>query len=113
MRKSLGDVPDADAGQTVHQKVDDKGQDLMDSWSKSHEEKPKRKTLVDMYPPTAAPQVDMLKLALDRGFGKKADLALKAPVSKADELHKAMHSITDTSSLIMAQWAKNHPAGAA
>merc|ERR1719223_1993762 len=40
---------------------------------------------------------------MSRGFGKKADMALEAPLLKAGHLHKAMQSIGDTSDLKVAE----------
>lgn len=131
----LGDaVSEAEVKQPQPQEaVDNHGQDLMSKWSTSHAEKPQRKMLVDMYPPTVAPDTDMMALAMARGFGKKVEMSLKAPVSKAGQLHQAMQSIEDSSSLadgkeqkeepsqafasagadILSQWSKTHRAASA
>jgi hypothetical protein len=78
----------------------DAGQGLMDTWSKAHPdkdpEKQKRKFLVDMYPPTPAPDADLMALAMARGFGKKVALTLEARESKQNELHEALHKMGGT-----------------
>jgi len=107
--------------------TDNNGQGLIEGWSKDHSEKPKQKFLVDMYPPTAAPETDILSLAMARGFGQKASLALEEPAAKAGKLHAAMQSMAgDTSSVsegkqeapsqaaavagadILSKWSKTH-----
>jgi hypothetical protein len=66
--------------------------------------------LVDMYPPTAAPEQDMLALAMARGFGKKADEELQAPMSKVEKLHKAMQSMDGSSDGVTATATGNEKA---
>lgn len=132
---SIGsDVSDADMQQAKATVVDD-GQGLMDSWSKSHppEVKKKQKFMVDMYPPTAAPDTDMLALAMERGYGKKAQESLDAPVNKAVSMHEALRGMVgslgslaaaakthteevaapsqaaaDAGADLLSQWAKHH-----
>lgn len=67
--------------------------------SKARSEKPKHKFLIDMYPPTPEPQGDMVAVAMARGFGKKAALALEAPVAKAEQLHKALQTMDDSTGM--------------
>jgi chemotaxis protein CheY-P-specific phosphatase CheC len=106
----------------------DNGQGLMESWSKAHSEMSKSSSpLVDMYPPTAAPETDMLALAMARGFGQQASKSLEAPVSKAVHLHEAMQSLAGNSDVkiaseqpseavaaagadILSKWSKVHSA---
>jgi len=90
----------------------DRGQGLMNTWSKSHIDKPKHKSLVDMYPPTPQPTTDILALAMSRGFGDKVSKTLlAAPVSTAGELHAAMHSFAGSTDDIAE--AKSAPADTA
>lgn len=110
---SIGnDMPDVAEEPAQRDPENDRGQGLMNTWSKSHTGKPKHKSLVDMYPPTPPPSTDILALAMSRGFGEKVSKTLlPAPVSKAGELHAAMRSLAGITDDVAE--AKNAPTNTA
>jgi len=92
-------APDALTTQTVlpsERGAGTKGEGLVENWSNAHSEKHKHKFLIDMYPPTPEPESNMVAVAMARGFGKKAALALEAPVAKAEKLHKVLQTMGDS-----------------
>jgi len=72
----------------------EKGKRFLDGWSKSHDEH-KHSAIVDMYPPTPAPETDIMAMALAREANKPSVSGLLAGTSQAIVAHDRLRNMVE------------------
>jgi hypothetical protein len=72
----------------------EKGKRFLDGWSKSHDEH-KHSAIVDMYPPTPAPETDIMTMALAREANKPSVSGLLTGTSQAIVAHDRLRNMVE------------------